>query len=80
VAELENQLDSYQRAERRAVAEHIRSLAARDNLLSAATHRISLAREALATPEVTKARDEIVTARGVVLADAIAETLRVLDN
>jgi len=80
VDELEKQLDSYQRAERRAMAEHIRSLAARDNLLSVATHRISIVRELLAAPGVTKARDEIVTSKGAVLANAIGNALAALDS
>jgi len=80
VAELDKQLDSYQRAERRAMAEHIRSLAARDNLLSAATTRIRQAKEILAAPKVTKTRDEIVTSKGATLADAIGQALDALIN
>lgn len=77
VAELEDQLA---RSIDREATDHIRSLASRDNLLSAATTRIKHAREALAAPKVTKTRDEIVTSKGAILADAIGMALAELDD
>lgn len=86
VAELEAQLsrsiDRENKLETDAAEEktiHSQSIAARDHLLEAATRRISLAREALDRPMVVGARNEIVTSKGAILADAIAEALRVLD-
>ncbi len=86
VAELEAQLsrsiDRENKLEADAAEEktiHSQSIAARDHLLEAATRRISLAREALDRPMVVGARNEIVTSKGAILADAIAEALRVLD-
>lgn len=61
------------------LAEHRQSIAARDALLTAATRRVKAATEYLAAPKVEKARDEIVTSKGAVLADAIGNALRVLN-
>jgi DNA repair exonuclease SbcCD ATPase subunit len=61
-------------------AEHRRSLAARDRLLEKATRRASAARDFLSTNTVAEARENIVTSRGAVLADAIGMALRVLDQ
>lgn len=87
VAELEKQLTrSIEQANKLEVdaAEekeiHRRLLAARDHLLEAATTRIKQAKEILAAPKVTKARDEIVTSKGAILADAIGQALDALDS
>ncbi|AAT36802.1 Pas54 [Actinoplanes phage phiAsp2] len=61
-------------------AEHRRSLAARDRLLETATRKASAARDFLSTNTVAEARENIVTSRGAVLADAIGMALRVLDQ
>lgn len=63
-----------------AAAEHRRSIAARDNLLSAATTRLNAAREILLATAVSRARDEIVTTKGAVLADAIGNALHALEG
>jgi chromosome segregation ATPase len=63
-----------------AAAEHRRSIAARDNLLSAATTRLNAAREILLATAVSRARDEIVTTKGAVLADAIGNALDALEG
>lgn len=52
-------------------AEHRRSIAARDSLLAAATTRVKAALEILTRPAVVGARNEIVTTKGAILADAI---------
>lgn len=74
--ERENKLEA-DAAEEREI--HRRSLAARDSLLEAATRRISAARDLLTGGNVPAIRDEIVTSKGAVLADAIGNALRVLD-
>lgn len=61
-------------------AEHRRSLAARDHLLSAATTRMNAVREILLATAVGRARDEIVTTKGAVLADAIGNALHALEG
>jgi DNA-binding helix-hairpin-helix protein with protein kinase domain len=61
-------------------AEHRRSLAARDHLLSAATTRLNAVREILLATAVSRARDEIVTSKGAVLADAIGNALHALEG
>ena len=73
----ENRLESDE-AER--AAEHRRSLAARDHLLSAATTRMNAVREILLATAVNRARDEIVTSKGAVLADAIGNALHALEG
>lgn len=87
VAELERALaasiDRENRLETTAAetaAEHRRSLAARDHLLSAATTRINAVREILLATPVSRARDEIVTSKGAVLADAIGNALHALEG
>jgi len=60
-------------------AENRQSIAARDRLLASANRRISEARDALTRTPVAEARENIVTTRGVVLAEAIGAALRVLD-
>jgi hypothetical protein len=61
-------------------AEHRTSLAARDSLLRAATTRVQAAREILSATAVGRARDEIVTSKGAILADAIGNALRALEG
>lgn len=61
-------------------ADQLRSIAARDQLLKSATTRIRMASEILGSPEVTKARDEIVTSKGAILADAISQALHALND
>jgi hypothetical protein len=56
------------------------SLAARDRLLETATRKASAARDFLTASTVAEARENIVTSRGAVLADAIGNALRVLDQ
>lgn len=86
VAELEAQLarsvDRENKLEADAAEEktlHSQSIAARDHLLEAATRRVSAAVEILNRPMVVGARNEIVTSKGAILADAIGNALRVLD-
>lgn len=62
------------------VRDQRQSLAARDRLLEAATRRIDAAREFLSRSPVAEARENIVTSKGAVLADAIGNALRVLDR
>ena len=85
VAELERQLAASIERENQAethyaerAAEHQRSIAARENLLSAATTRIREARNILAAPGVVATRNEIVTSKGVILAGAIGNALAAL--
>lgn len=59
---------------------HRQSLAARDQLLRAATTRLGAAREILLATAVSRARDEIVTSKGAVLADAIGNALHALEG
>lgn len=68
----------YRFAEERRISQQ--SIAARDNLLRAATTKIEVVRSILAAPKVTKTRDEIVTSKGVILADAISNALAALDD
>jgi hypothetical protein len=75
--ERENKLES-DLAEEKTI--HARSLAARDHLLAAATTQINLAREALTRTPVAEARENIVTTRGAVLAEAIRVALGALDR
>jgi hypothetical protein len=56
----------------------IQSIAARDRLLAAATTRVRAATEILSRPMVVGARNEIVTSKGAVLADAIGNALDAL--
>lgn len=87
VAELERQLARSIQRENNLEADvaeeretNRRSLAARDHLLSAATTQINLAREALTRTPVAEARENVVTTRGAVLAEAIGVALRALDR
>lgn len=73
-------LDAQELAHAKERDEHRRSLAARDHLLSAATTRVRAAAEILGAATVTQARDEIVTTKGAVLADAIGNALRALEG
>lgn len=75
--ERENKLES-DAAEEKTI--HARSLAARDHLLAAATAQVNLAREALTRTPVAEARENIVTTRGAVLAEAIRVALAALDR
>lgn len=59
--------------------QYAQSLAARDRLLAAATTRVRAAKEILGTTAVSRARDEIVTSKGAVLADAIRDALAALN-
>lgn len=61
-------------------AEYRRSVTARDHLLSAATTRINAVREILLARTVAEARDQIVTSKGAVLADAIGNALHALEG
>jgi hypothetical protein len=54
------------------------SIAARDRLLEAASTRVRMAKEILGATPVSRARDEIVTSKGAVLADAISNALDAL--
>jgi hypothetical protein len=74
--ERENKLEN-DAAEEREI--HRRSLAARDSLLETATRRLGAARDILSTGSVADIRDNIVTSKGAILADAIGNALRVLD-
>jgi hypothetical protein len=56
----------------------IQTIAARDRLLAAATTRVRAAKEILGATAVGRARDEIVTSKGAVLADAIGNALDAL--
>lgn len=60
--------------------EAARSIAARDHLLSAATTRMNAVREILLARTVAEARDQIVTSKGAVLADAIGNALHALEG
>lgn len=87
VAELEralgNSIDRENKLETQRVeleTHHRMSLAARDRLLETATRKVSAAVELLTAGAVAEARENIVTSRGAVLADAIGNTLRVLDR
>lgn len=55
------------------------SIAARDRLLSNATTKISTAQEILRAPKISKTCEEIITAKGATLADAIRDALKALD-
>jgi chromosome segregation ATPase len=86
VAELERQLANSVGRENKLEADaaeektlHKRSLDARDSLLRAATTKVQAAKEILGATAVGRARDEIVTSKGAVLADAIGNALRVLE-
>lgn len=87
VAELERQLGNSIGRENKLEADaaeektlHRRALEARDSLLSAATTRINAVREILLARTVTEARDNIVTSKGAVLADAIGNALHALEG
>lgn len=56
------------------------SVAARDRLLAAATTRVRAATEILSRPIVVGARNEIVTSKGAILADAIGNALDALEG
>lgn len=63
--------------ERRTAAQN---LAARDRLLAAATTRVKAAQEILSRPVVIGARNDIVTSKGAILADAIGNALIALSE
>jgi hypothetical protein len=73
------ELEAAERYQCERAEEHRRSIAARDQLLSAATTRVKAAVEILTRPGVVAARNEIVTSKGAILADAIGNTLAALD-
>jgi hypothetical protein len=73
------ELEAAERYQCERAEEHRRSIAARDQLLSAATTRVKAAVEILSRPAVVGARNEIVTTKGAILADAIGNALAALD-
>jgi chromosome segregation ATPase len=73
-------LDEAEQYQCERAAEYRRSVTARDHLLSAATTRLNAAREILLATAVSRARDEIVTSKGAVLADAIGNALHALEG
>lgn len=56
------------------------SLAARDRLLEAATIKINAARDILSAKGVVDAREDAITRKSVVLANAIGEAIAALDK
>lgn len=77
---VEEELEAAERYQAERAQEARRSLAARDHLLSAATTRINAVREILLATAVSRARDEIVTSKGAILADAIGNALHALEG
>jgi DNA repair exonuclease SbcCD ATPase subunit len=80
VPSIEEDLEAAERYQAERAEEARRSVAARDQLLAAATTRVQAAREILGATAVGRARDEIVTSKGAVLADAIGNALRALEG
>jgi hypothetical protein len=72
------ELEAAERYQHERAQEARQSIAARDRLLAAATTRVKAAQEILSRPIVVGARNEIVTSKGAILADAIGNALDAL--
>lgn len=77
-SELVGQANAQEALHAQVAADQIRSVEARDWLLAAATTRVKAAQEILSRPIVVGARNEIVTTKGAILADAIGNALDAL--